>query len=66
MHVETDVLLDKVDQMLDEELIVGYTTAAEPLTQQAYDSRLQAAADAIQKGEFLTQEEIKNQVSSWK
>jgi len=65
MQVETIVLLDKMDQLIDEELIVAYSTANEPLTQHAYNARLLAAEAAISKGEFLTQEEIKSEVKSW-
>lgn len=64
MQVETTVLLDKMEQLLDEELIVAYSTANEPLTQHAYNARLLTAEAAINKGEF-TQEEIKSEVKSW-
>ena len=51
MGISQASLLDKVNQLIDNEMIVGYTTDGEPLTKNAYNERLANAERQIENGE---------------
>ncbi len=65
MHVSTASLLEKINTLLDEEMIVGYTVDGQPLTKKAYNARLKAAEKQIRAGQTLTQEELEKEVERW-
>lgn len=65
MNVSTEELLLKIDKLLEEEMIVGYTTKGEPLTKKEYDLRLETAEQQIVRGEYLTQEDLEKEAEDW-
>ena len=65
MNVSAESLLVKSDKLLDEEMVVGYTTSGEPLTKAAYDERLAVAEQQFTDGEYLTQEELEKEAENW-
>jgi len=65
MVVSNPSLLQKIEKILDKEMIVGYTVDGEPLTKDAYNKRLRKAEDQIKAGNFLTQEELERESENW-
>jgi hypothetical protein len=65
MGVTTPSLLDKINDLLDHEMIVGYTAAGEPLTLASYNERLEEAERQIQSGQFISQEDLEKESESW-
>ena len=65
MNVSTESLLLKIDQMLDQEMIVGYSVTGEPLTKEKYDQRLANAERQIIEGEVITQENLEKEAENW-
>ncbi len=65
MSVSKTSLLDKVNNLLDQEMIVGYTVEGEPLTKQSYNIRLQIAEKQILSGEYTTQEDLEKESENW-
>lgn len=65
MSVSKASLLDKIDKLLEEEMIVGYTVEGKPLTKKAYNMRLQKAEQEIRSGEYLSQEELEKESENW-
>ncbi|WP_229712593.1 hypothetical protein [Marivirga lumbricoides] len=61
MSVSKASLLDKIDKLLEEEMIVGYTVDGEPLTKKAYDMRLQKAEEQLSSGEYVSQEDLEKE-----
>ncbi len=59
-------LLSKINALIDEEMVVGYTTNGLPLTKAEYDARLKQSERDIEKGRTTTSEDLKNRVASWK
>ncbi|MEQ9263157.1 MAG: hypothetical protein RLP14_08355 [Owenweeksia sp.] len=57
-----EVLRDEVD---DEEEIVAYAVTGEPLTRKQYLDDLKEAEAEIERGEFITHEELKEEVRTW-
>ena len=53
MNVSEAALLDKLSTILDEEMIVGYTSNGKPLTKQQYNKRLLVAEKQIESGIIL-------------
>ena len=65
MNVSKASLLDKINNILDKEMIVGYTTSGKPLTKQQYNARLLVAEKQIESGETLTQEDLETEIENW-
>ena len=65
MNVSKASLLEKISNILDEEMIVGYTTDGKPLTFQQYNERLLIAEKQIESGDYISQEELEKETESW-
>jgi hypothetical protein len=65
LNVSKASLLDKISNILDEEMIVGYTTDGNPLTKQQYNERLLVAENQIESGDSITQEDLEKEIENW-
>ena len=65
MNVSTESLLEKIENLLEEELIVGYSVKGEPLTRKQYNQRLEKAEQEIASGNFISQEELEKDLENW-
>lgn len=65
LSVSTEALLEKINKILDKEMIVAYTVEGKPLTQKAYNKRLQKAEQQIKSGNYITQEELEKESENW-
>ncbi len=65
LTVKKESIIEKINKILDKEMIVGYTVEGKPLTKDAYNKRLQKAEEQIQLGEYLTQDEIEKESENW-
>lgn len=65
MNVSKESLLNKIDQLLEEEMIVGYTTSGVPLTRKDYNHRLTIAEKQIKSGQYTSQEELERESENW-
>lgn len=63
--VKQEAIIEKINKILDKELIVGYTAEGKPLTKNAYNKRLQKAEEQIQSGDYMTQAEIEKESENW-
>ena len=64
-NVSKESLIAKIDKLLEEEMVVGYTVQGEPLTKKEYDLRLENAEKQIASGDFTTQEDLEKEVENW-
>ncbi len=65
MGVTKASLLNKINELLDKEMIVGYTVEGEPLTTESYNKRLQKAEDQLRSGEYIIQEDLESESDNW-
>lgn len=65
LTVQTVSTIEKINKILDKEMIVGYTVEGKPLTKKAYNERLQKAEEQIQLGDYFTQDEIEKESENW-
>lgn len=65
LTIKKESIIQKINKILDKEIIVGYTAEGKPLTKEAYNKRLQKAEEQIQSGDYLTQEEIEKESENW-
>ena len=65
MTVSKASLLDKISNILDEEMIVGYTTDGKPLTKNQYNERFLFAEKQIESGNYITQEDLEKEIENW-
>ncbi len=49
----------------EDDAIVAYTVAGEPLNAEQYKKRIKEADEAISRGEFTTQEDLEKEVDGW-
>ena len=60
LKVREESLLKKVEDLLDEELIVAYTTDGVPLTIHALEKELKSGEEDIKSGRVYTTEEVRS------
>ena len=65
MYVTEESLLNKIERLLDREMVVGYTLDGKPLSKKDYNKRLQNAESQILMGEMLSQDELEKKVKNW-
>ena len=65
LSVEKEALLDKIDKILDKEMVVAYTTDGVPLTKEHYNKRLELAEQQIKSGEIISQEDLEKESENW-
>jgi len=65
MTVSKASLLDKINNILDEEMIVGFTTEGKPLTKDQYNERFLVAEKQIESGDYITQEDLEKEIENW-
>ena len=65
MSVSTPSLLEKINDILDNEMIVAYTVDGKPLTKAMYNERLDLAEKQLQSGEYITQEDLEKEAENW-
>lgn len=65
MNVEKESLLSKIDKILDEEMIVAFTSKGDPLTKALYNERLKIAEQQIAKGQYISQEDLEKESDNW-
>ena len=65
MGVSKASLLDKINNILDKERIVGYTADGTPLTKESYNNRLKEAEMQILAGKYTTQEDLEKESDNW-
>lgn len=58
-------LLEKINELLNEELTVGYTVSGEPLTAKEYNKRLEIAEEQIRNGNYISQEDLEEESDNW-
>ena len=66
LTVKDELILKKITQILDKEIIVAYTVDGKPLTKEQYNKSLIAAEKQIKAGNFVSQEELEKKSSKWK
>jgi len=64
LAVKSEVVLKKINQILDKEVIVAYTVDGKSLTQEQYNKNLREAEKEIESGDFISQEELEKIVAN--
>ncbi len=65
MGVSTASLLEKINDILDDEMAVAYTVDGKPLTKAMYNDRLKNAEQQLQSGNFTPQEDLEKEIENW-
>jgi len=65
LRVKTESIIEKINNILEKEMIVGYTVEGEPLTKKAYNKRLEKAEQDILNGRVTSSEELKREIKNW-
>ena len=65
MNVSKASLLEKISDILDAEMVVGYTADGQSLTKNQYNERLLAAEKQIESGDYITQEDLEKEIENW-
>jgi len=65
MSISTASLLEKIDKILDKEMVIAYTVDGKPLTRELYNQRLKVAEQQLAAGEYVTQEDLEKESENW-
>jgi hypothetical protein len=66
LSVKNEQVLTKINQILEKEVIVAYTTEGKPLTKEQYNKSLLAAEKQIKAGKYITHDALINKSAKWK
>ena len=58
-------VLKAVVENYNEEAIVAYSVEGIPLTKKQYQTTLSEAEDSIEKGEYITQQDLEKESENW-
>jgi len=65
LSLNQESIIDKIDELLEREMIVGYTVDGKPLTKAEYNERIAIAEKQLQNGETISQEELEKESENW-
>jgi len=65
MQVRSEHLIEQLEKLLENELIVGYTTSGKPLTLKGYNQRLEKAEKQLHDGKLTSQEDLEAESDKW-
>lgn len=65
LKVRNENLINRMEKLLEKEMIVGYTTAGKPLTLEQYNNRLAKAEEEYKDGDWLSQEDAEKESEQW-
>ena len=65
LSVKTESIIEKLNKVLEKEMIVGYTVEGKPLLEKEYNKILEKGAKEIEEGNYTTHEAFKNKVANW-
>ena len=61
----SDEELQKLNAYVEDDPIIGYTIKGEPIRAEAFKKQARAARAEIKKGNFITLDELKEDMKTW-
>jgi hypothetical protein len=65
LKVRSESLITQIKTLLKKEMIVGYTTAGEPLTLKQYQDRMELAKRQVAEGKVTSHSDLKKKIKQW-
>lgn len=65
LSTDQETIINKIDEILENEMIVGYTAEGKPLTQKEYNQRIDIAEKQLKNGEVISQEDLEKESENW-
>jgi hypothetical protein len=65
LTLQQESLVRKIDDLIEQERIVGYTIDGQPMTKAKYNQRIEIAEKQLQKGETISQEDLEKESKNW-
>ncbi len=65
LSLEQESVIKKIDEILENEMIVGYTVDGKPLTQKAYNERIELAEQQLKNGQTISQDDLEKESEIW-
>jgi len=65
VKVRSESLIEQMEKLLKKEMIVGYTTAGEPLTLKQYQNRMELAKKQVAEGKVTSHSDLKKKIKKW-
>ena len=65
LAVEQASVLERIAEILNNEMIVGYTTKGKPLTEKAYNRRIAVVEKQLKNGDTISQEDLEKESENW-
>lgn len=65
LSLEQESIIKKIDEILENEMVVGYTVDGQPLTEKAYNKRLELAEKQLKSGETIGQDDLEKESENW-
>ena len=65
LALDQETSINKIDKIIDNEAVVGYTTIRKPLTKKEYYERIAVADKQLKNGDFISQGDLEEESERW-
>lgn len=65
LSLEQESIIKKIDEILENEMVVGYTVDGKPLTQKTYNERIELAEKQLKSGQTISQNDLEKESENW-
>jgi hypothetical protein len=65
LNIKRENVLKKLEDILDDELVVAHSTSGKPLTKSEYINSVKESEKDIEGGNYFTHDQVLEQISKW-
>lgn len=66
LSLQKESIINKINKILEKEMVVAYTTDGKPLTEATYNKMLEKGTKEIDEENYITHEAFKINIANWK
>jgi len=63
--IRNESLIEQIETLVDNQMVVAYTTAGEPLTLKQYHDRLELAKKQVSEDKVTSHSDLKKKIKKW-
>lgn len=65
LALDQESIIKKIEKILENEMVVGYTVDGKPLTKKEYNQRIAVAEKQLKNGDVISQKDLEEESDGW-
>lgn len=65
LALDQESIIKKIEKILENEMVVGFTVDGKPLTKKEYNQRIATAERQLKNGDVISQEDLEEESDNW-